>query len=95
MSNFQRLSAHALMLDGTEYGPVTVIHADKIRWEAAARVNNWSAEDNSMTLNAFITWAALSRAGAINMDYEEFTAALEIAETRKLEKADDEKNPTD
>lgn len=95
MSDFQRATAHALMLDGTEYGPVPVIHADKVRWEHTAHVNNWSAEKNPQTLNAFITWAALKRNGDIDLSYEDFAAQLEVAETRKVEDdKGDKPNPT-
>lgn len=94
MSNFQRATAHALMIDGTEYGPATVVHADKVRWESAARANNWTAEANGQTLNAFIAWAALSREKHLEMDFEEFTANLEVAETRNLKKEEEKENPT-
>lgn len=92
MSNFQRATAHALMLDGTELGPVVVIHADKVRWERTAKVNGWTAEENAQTLNAFITWAALSRAGETDLDYDEFVSQLEAAETRPMVK--ESENPT-
>lgn len=91
MANFRRIDAKALMVDGTEYGPVRIVHADKVRWERAARANDWSTEDNPMTFNAFLTWSALDRTKAVTMSYEEFTANLETAETSEAEASE---NPT-
>lgn len=90
MAKFHKVEASALMIDGSEYGPVRIIHVDKVRWERAARVNEWSIEDNSMTFNAFITWAALERSGEIKMSYDEFITNLETAETEEVS----DENPT-
>lgn len=60
------------MLDGTIYGPVRVLYADKMKCERAARANEWDLTRDEITLRGFLSWAALTRTGEITMPYEAF-----------------------
>ena len=60
------------MLDGTIYGPVRVLYADKIKCERSARANGWDLTRDEITPRGFLSWAALTRTGEITVPYEEF-----------------------
>lgn len=60
------------MLDGTIYGPVRILYADKMKCERSARANGWDLTRDEITLRAFLSWAALTRTAKITMSYEEF-----------------------
>lgn len=87
------------LLDGTVQGPIRVLFADKIRYERAARANQWGATEE-IRLQGFLAWAALERTGQTTESYEawlelvadvHFQTGVDPAATGG---ADDEPDPT-
>jgi len=70
------------LTDGTLIGPTRITLADKLAWEKTARHQGWNVENNAVTMNAFLAWAAAKRTGAFTGSFDEYMdQAVDVAIT--------------
>ncbi|RAV33530.1 hypothetical protein [Corynebacterium heidelbergense] len=71
----QKITADIEMMDGTEHKDVRIILADMIRYEEVAKRHKWGGlQDNPITAQSFMAYAAMTRTGVYdpNKGFDEF-----------------------
>lgn len=88
--------ANVEMSDGTQHA-VRILLADQVRMEGTAKRNKWDLEADQITVNTFVTWAAMKRAGLYTDTYEAFVGGdcLDLYISKGHPEADDAMNPTE
>lgn len=60
------------LADGTIFDDVRVTYADRVRYETTAKARGWRSEEKPATASGFLAFAALKRAGLIDLSYDTF-----------------------
>lgn len=63
--------ANVEMADGTQHS-VRILLADQVRMEGTAKRNKWDMEADQITVNTFVTFAAMKRSGLYTDTYDKF-----------------------